>query len=188
MRAHRYCVVVMLGNMHAFDSNGTIKHFESAHDIVDDFLPVRLNAYERRKEMLIKSFTYDRMFGDNKARFIQDIIGGKLSLFNSKNTAISEDCISAQLQQLGFASDDDLENVRSDAGSKNPKKESKQTFKYLLEMPIQSITEDKYHKLLASQVNHQKQLNEVMELTPIDMWLLDLNLLKEALQKHEDAS
>jgi DNA topoisomerase II len=55
-------------NMHAFDMHGTIRRYDSAEDVADEFFPVRLGLYEDRKSVLESEAAYNAMVLRNKAR------------------------------------------------------------------------------------------------------------------------
>lgn len=55
-------------NMNAFDTNGTIKKYENAEKIIEDFYSVRMDMYYKRKVDLEKKVEYQTKFAINKVR------------------------------------------------------------------------------------------------------------------------
>ena len=59
-----------------------LKIFDKAEDIVKHFVSVRLGWYQTRKDYLINKTEKQLALVTNKARFIKDIIDGKLKINN----------------------------------------------------------------------------------------------------------
>jgi len=66
--------------MHAFDGSGVMQKYSSAADIIEEFFPMRLELYYRRRYEMIKTSRFDELLTGSKARFIDDILTGMLSL------------------------------------------------------------------------------------------------------------
>eukprot|EP00201_Polytomella_parva_P007132 CAMPEP_0175084448 /NCGR_PEP_ID=MMETSP0052_2-20121109/28066_1 /TAXON_ID=51329 ORGANISM="Polytomella parva, Strain SAG 63-3" /NCGR_SAMPLE_ID=MMETSP0052_2 /ASSEMBLY_ACC=CAM_ASM_000194 /LENGTH=1591 /DNA_ID=CAMNT_0016356255 /DNA_START=27 /DNA_END=4799 /DNA_ORIENTATION=- len=84
-------------NMMLFDAKGIIKHFPTPEHIIEDFFPLRLEYYERRRQALLKAVRakYQRIL--NCARFIQFVVDGKLTVNRRKKAEIEVD-----LERFGF--------------------------------------------------------------------------------------
>jgi len=99
-----------LENMHAFDSYNVIRKYSSTSDIIDSHFNVRLQLYQKRRTHLIKAAIASEAFARNKARFVDEILSGKLSLFSTVNNqikskilkALSSDDMAASLRKNGF--------------------------------------------------------------------------------------
>merc|ERR1719158_1622315 len=71
-------------NMVLFDSEGKIKKYKNALQIIEEFAGVRLKYYSLRKQYLINKLTLERDLLSNRARFIHMIVTKKLIVSNRK--------------------------------------------------------------------------------------------------------
>ena len=63
-----------------FDSNGCIKRYTRAEDIMRDFFEVRMDYYGRRKDYLEGMLAAESLKLDNIARFIMEKIEGTITI------------------------------------------------------------------------------------------------------------
>ena len=84
-------------NMHLWGPEGGIKRYDSPEQIMDDFFPVRLRFYERRKEELERRLGLLVRELGNKHRFCKLVVDGEVVLFRK-----SRGDIEALLEQHGF--------------------------------------------------------------------------------------
>ena len=186
-------------NMNAFDPNLRIQKYASPEDIVDDYFPVRLGLYHDRKEAIESSKEFSAALNRNKARFIEEVLDGKVDLVSGKIT--KEDAIN-QLKELDFDKVASLENIltRSIAAAKmNSKKHTKsdqnsddddhnegtelKQYDYLLNMPLSSLTVDKIDSLREGAEKTEAELYDIRQATPEKLWHQDLDRLDEYLKK-----
>jgi DNA topoisomerase-2 len=147
-------------NFTVLDEFGKLKIFTTASEIISYFVQFRLKFYDKRKEYLISKLNSELKLISNRARFIQMIVLGKLKV----NNVPKKEIIQA------------LENAKFDLidGS----------YSYLLSMPINSLTREKYEELKNQEAEKKKELEEVKKTLPIDMYKKDLNDLKTCLTKN----
>jgi hypothetical protein len=115
--------------------------------------------YDKRKAFIINRLENELSILSNKARFIKSIITGKLKVNNVPRKEI--------ILYL------EKDNFDQHGGS----------YQYLLALPIYSLTKETYEALLADMSQKAKELADIKEKQPIDMYREDLNQLKKALQK-----
>eukprot|EP00928_Gymnodinium_smaydae_P069983 TRINITY_DN53940_c0_g1_i1.p1 TRINITY_DN53940_c0_g1~~TRINITY_DN53940_c0_g1_i1.p1 ORF type:complete len:1309 (-),score=272.18 TRINITY_DN53940_c0_g1_i1:634-4497(-) len=84
-------------NMILFDSEGKIRKYETAEDIVRDFAVTRLEMYGKRKEFLVNKLTFECEVLNAKVRFIKLVISGELVI---KRRKIAD--LIAELRRRGF--------------------------------------------------------------------------------------
>ena len=84
-------------NMVLFDSEGKIKKYETAEEIVRDFAKTRLTMYDKRKEFLVGRLTRECEILSAKARFIKLVVSAELVVKRRK----IKDLIS-ELRQRSF--------------------------------------------------------------------------------------
>jgi len=145
-------------NLTTIDENGELKIFNKAEDIVKHFVDVRLTWYQTRKEYLIDKTEKQLALVTNKARFINDIIKGKLKINN-----IPKEKIVAYLK---------TNNYDTVHGS----------YDYLLSMAIHSLTKERYEKLLLEKEGCIIALKTLKVIEPKEMYLTDLKKLKASIK------
>lgn len=145
-------------NFTVLDEHGKLKIFNNANEIIKYFVNFRLGYYQKRKDYLILKITDELILLSNKARFIKEIIDGKLKINN-----VPRKDIIAYLEKAKY---DEIN------GSHN----------YLLSMPIHTLTKEKYEELLRQEGDKKKELAEVKSYIPKEMYKKDLNDLKKALK------
>ena len=129
-------------NMHLFNANGTIKKYETAEEILQEFYDQRLSYYQKRKDWLLKVKQEETSRASNRVRFILMVISGEIVIANRKR-----DEILGVLKKKGF---DELP-----AKTRRPKaktavdnedeeeEDSKVSYDYLLSMPLWNLTLEK---------------------------------------------
>ena len=144
-------------NMHAFDCAGKLKKFHSVYDIVDAYMPRRMELYVARKNDRLVRLTSDAKTVSNKARFIQMVIKDAIELRNQKSADVD-----ARLTQLSFD--------RSNDG-----------FAYLTKLPMDSVTRENAKRLMDESERMKEEIRALEATTPREMWLADINALKTQL-------
>lgn len=146
-------------NMVAFDQKGKLHRYISVKDIINEFYEVRLDFYQKRKEALINAVTKDLDLLENKARFITDVIEGRIVISKKKKI--------------------ELEAILSEKEFKPIGKESSESFDYLLTMPLLSLTKEKVDNLIKEKNEKEKLLESLFSITTKGMWRTDLEILKK---------
>ena len=145
-------------NLTTIDENGELKIFDKAEDIVNHFVGVRLEWYQTRKDYLINKTKKQLALVTNKARFIKDIIDGKLKINN-----VPKDKIIAYLKMNAY------DTVHG-------------SYDYLLSMAIHSLTKERYEKLLQEKEGCIIALKVLKATDPKEMYLTDLKKLKASIK------
>ena len=146
-------------NYTTLDEHGKLKVFNSVAEIVEYFVNFRLTFYEKRKARLLVDLAHDVKFLSNRARFIKAIIDKELTVNGVKKTDLVN-----TLENMGFDKEDD-------------------TYDYLLSMPIQTLTKEKYDELCKKVDVKQKELDKVNRTSHEKMYRDDLALLRNQVQK-----
>jgi len=145
-------------NLTTIDETGKLRIFDKVEDIVKYFVQIRLGWYEKRKSYMISRLEKEAMVLSNKARFIKDIIDGKLKVNN-----VPKKNIVLYLQKASY---DEVDG----------------SYNYLLNMPIYSLTKERFDELI-KQVEEKKAELEIIKKTESkDMYLTDLETLKKAIK------
>lgn len=160
------CKKYSITNMHLFDSNGTIKKYDSPVEIMEEYYIVRLKTYEKRKLYELEILEYQVKIISNKVKFILMIVDKKLVVNNKKRSELE-----AELEKLKFPK---LGKNRSDTDV---------NYTYLLGMPIYNLTMEKIEELKKQQEDKENQYEELDKLSIEKMWLNELDKLEKEYTK-----
>ena len=144
-------------NMHLFDADDTLRKYEKVTDIIDTYYEVRLKLYGSRKNFMIDALEKELVTLTNKARYIKENLDGTIDLRKKKKEEVNQ-----MLTEKGY---DILDNDTD--------------FKYLVKMPMDSVTEENVEKLLKSKGNKELELETIKSTTIYQMWKNELDELKE---------
>ncbi|KAJ7151616.1 DNA topoisomerase II [Mycena filopes] len=158
-------------NMICFDFEGKIKKYNSPEEIIEDFYPVRLGYYQKRKDHLALELqnVFEKL--TNQARFVQMIVDRELIVSNRKKADIIE----------AGETEEALEQEEDEGGSSNAG-----DYDYLLGMAISSLTKEKIEKLLQSAADKESELLALLKISPKELWNADLDnflVMWEALKR-----
>ena len=153
----KLCTTNTTTNMHLFDSKDTLQKYENVSDIIDSYYGVRLNLYQDRKDYMIDAIEKDLVLLSNKAKYIKENLDGTIDLRKKKKEQVIE-----MLEAKGY---DKLENDEE--------------YKYLVKMPMDSVTEENVDKLLNDKGNKEAELEQIKNTTINKMWITELNQLRE---------
>ncbi len=166
-----------LRNMHAFDHEGKIVKYDNAEAVCDAHFGVRMDMYDKRRESLLRKYAADVAISTNKSRFVSDILNGDITLLRRQGNVSEEDLVE-ELSRKGYESREAIEGrSRSNTGGDGSLKDSpasKRSYAYLLDMPIQSLTEERVVSLKRSSDESMIRLKGMQSSTPTDLWMRDL--------------
>ena len=77
-------------NMHLFHPTKGIHKYESPEMILKDFITLRRDYYDKRKEYLIKVLEAKSKMCDYKSRFVSMVINGEIVVFRRKKKELEE--------------------------------------------------------------------------------------------------
>lgn len=146
-------------NMHLFTDEEKLTKFNSESEIIDRYFPVRLKYYQKRKDYMIDALEKELRLLSNKARYIQATLQGEIDLRNMKKNDIL-----TMLSELKY----DIMEEDTD-------------YKYLLKMPMDSVSEENVERLLKDKSNKEKELAIIQSTSIEKMWLNELDELKKML-------
>lgn len=145
-------------NLTCLDENGKLIIFKNITDLINYFVKFRLSFYSKRKEYQLDELAKQYKTLSNRARFIKDIIDGKLKVNN-----IPKNTITLYLETADY---DEVDG----------------TYNYLLNMPIYSLTKERYKELLEQISNNEKETTRIDKLEPTKMYESDLLELKKKIK------
>jgi len=148
-------------NMHLFDENEKLKKFKTPMEIIDHYIDIRLNTYVKRKKYLIKLLEHETKILINKVKFIKELLNNTLDLRNKKKIDICEMLKNKDYDII----DDDSE------------------FKYLIRLPMDSVSEENIEILEKNKDIKVKELNKLIKTKEKDIWISELTTLKTEMIK-----
>ncbi|KAI8849905.1 DNA topoisomerase [Chytridium lagenaria] len=159
-------------NLVCFDLEGRIWKYATVEDLIKDFYRLRVQYYVKRKESMLNKLTIEWTRLDNKARFIMEIIQGKLVVQNRKKADIVRDLRARDYKPFPKAKGraekkGEEEDEEEDQGNTLGKKdESAQDYDYLLSMAIWSLTSEKVDQLKKELQAKMDEITILTEKTP----------------------
>lgn len=159
-------------NMNMFDANEKLKKYNTPEEIVDDYYPVRIEYYQKRKAYLLDALRKELLVLSNRARYISEILDDTIDL-RRKTTAM-------MVQILKDRKYDTQEGDDGDSGSAG--------YKYLLKLPMDSVSEENVEKLRTEKEKKEKELAHLESKTTENLWHDDLAELEEEYGKFVERS
>ena len=152
-------------NMHLFDENQRLKKYDDVYQIIEDYYPIRYKKYIERKEYLIKELNKILKILSNKARFIKEQCDDVIDLRKKKKQVVIQ-----LLKDRGY-------DLIFDEGEE---------FNYLRKMPIDSVMEENYLKLMKEMEDKKIELETLEKTTIEDMWYGELDELEKEYLKYQN--
>jgi DNA topoisomerase-2 len=146
-------------NMHLFNDEEKLMKFNSEKEIIDSYFPIRLKYYQKRKDYMICALQKELNLLSNKARYVQDNLDGEIDLRKKRK----EDILELLKGKNYDVIDDDAD------------------YKYLLKMPMDSVSEENADRLLKDRDGKEKELVVIQSTSIENMWLNELDELKQYL-------
>lgn len=151
-------------NMHLFDSNDKLKKYANVVDIIEDYYETRIVLYQTRKDYMIEMMSCELLVLHNKTRYIKENLEGTIDLRRK-----SKDVVNEMLAQKSY----DIINDDSD-------------YKYLTELPMNSVTQEKVEQLEKQYNTKKMELDILREITIQQMWFKELDILENEYIKYRN--
>jgi len=146
-------------NMHLFNHEEKLSKYSEIEDILNAYVPVRLDYYQKRKDYQIDSLEKELNLLSNKAKYIQENLDGSIDLRNKKKNVI-----------IKMLEDKLYDKIEED-----------NDYKYLLKMSMDSVSDENAEKIKQDKINKEKELEELKSTTIQEIWMRELNELKSQL-------
>jgi DNA topoisomerase-2 len=137
-------------NMHMFDENSRLHKYNNVEEIIDAFYDVRIKLYEKRKAYLVDELQRKLVKLTNKARYIQEILSEIVDLRKKNAGQVNDLLVSRKFDMI----DGD--------------------YKYLIKMPMDSVTEENIANIIKDRDSAIQELDELMSTSLERMWLTEL--------------
>jgi DNA topoisomerase-2 len=145
---------IKTSNIHMFNAERKLKKYEHVEQLIDDYFSVRYEAYQRRKLALIEEMSNRARLLTNKARYVEYVLIDKIDL--RRKTA---ETVNAMLLSNSF------DMIDGD-------------YKYLVKMPMDSVTTENVEKLRRERDETLRELEVLRQTTLEQMWLRELDALE----------
>uniref|UniRef100_A0A6C0EQF9 DNA topoisomerase (ATP-hydrolyzing) n=1 Tax=viral metagenome TaxID=1070528 RepID=A0A6C0EQF9_9ZZZZ len=151
-------------NMHLFNAEDKLKKYENVEQIIDDYFDTRLDMYKIRKEYMIKALDKELVLLSNKAKYIKENLDGTIDLRKKKKEEVLN-----LLTEKGYnIMDEDTE------------------YKYLIKMPMDSVTEENVEKLNKEYGDKSCELETIKNITVNKMWSNELDKLTQEYMEYKE--
>lgn len=154
---------ISTNNMTAFNSSGNLQKFNNPQEIIQQFYPVRLEYYNKRKSYKLKQIQNSLAKLKNQTYFIESVISGQIKLVNQPKKQIMNQLETMNFLKTGSSLEDN--------------------FSYLLSTPLFNLTFESVTNLRKECDQKEKELQLLESLSPIDLWKKDLDSLEEFIKK-----
>lgn len=146
-------------NMYLYNAHGQIQKYNTPLEIITEFYNIRLQVFSKRKEYICRQLKEDMDILSNKIRFIKCVIANDIEVSKMKKYEL-EECLSSK----------DFMKVRD-------------TFEYLLRIPIYNLTVDKVEDLMKEYSKAEDLYNDVLSKSEKQMWLDELGVFEKEYEK-----
>lgn len=153
-------------NMNLFDAHEKLRKYTTIYHIIEDYYAERLSLYAKRKTAMLAQLANELRVLTNRARYIQEVLDDKLELRRQ-----TKDAIFAKMTQHGY------EHIDGDT-----------EFKYLLKMPMDSVTDENVRQLLSERDTKRAQHQGLQDTTIQALWTKDLDELEVEYKKWATAT
>lgn len=158
-------------NMWAIDENNYPHKFSRPEEILRAFCKKRAWYYGLRYQHMMKVFEEEKNKAYNQYRFVKAIVEKELDITSPSDAELVEILTSEQWQF------DRIYNKReSEDGTLSG-------FAYLFDIKIRSMTKSKFEDLYKEYEKYASKIAQLSEKTPKDLWLDDLNNVRNAYRK-----
>ena len=143
--------------MHVFDEQEKLVKFANVTDMINHYIGVRMHFYVKRKIQQVAELAQETLVLTNKARFITEVLDDVLDLRRKKTAEVS-----VLLQSRKY------DTVQGD-----------RDYKYLVRLPMDSVTAENVEKIIKEKERKETELNELQAKSETQIWLSELKTLKE---------
>jgi len=148
-------------NMHLFNHECKLHKYINVEEIISEFYGVRLALYQKRKGYLIAEMEKRLVRLSNRAKYIQETLKGTIDL-RRKNS----EQVTTMLTEKNYSMIDG-------------------DFKYLVKMPMDSVTEENVANIMKEKENTETELDILRKTTLEKMWVTELDNLDKEYSKYK---
>ncbi|KAB8277202.1 DNA topoisomerase [Aspergillus minisclerotigenes] len=169
-------------NLVAFDPEGRITKYATVDDILKEFYTYRLKFYEKRKQYQLSQLQKELDKLSNQARFVQEIIDGKLVVSKKKKNVLVQ-----ELKDKGYKAfpkvaeavkageEERVVEEDDDESDSQDTEVLSSAYDYLLGMAIWSLTQERVEKLRRQIGEKEVEVDALIKMSKEDIWKRDLD-------------
>ena len=143
---------ISTSNMHMFDANRRLHKYKNVQEIIEQFYLVRIELYETRKAFMVDQLQHKLIKLSNKAKYIEETLHGRVDLRKKRADQVEE-----------LMKHNNFDKIDGD-------------FKYLIKMPMDSVTEENVKHIMKEKDDAKQELDVLMNTTIYQMWLHELEV------------
>jgi DNA topoisomerase-2 len=151
-------------NMHLFDAHDKLKKYANVVDIIEDYYETRIVLYQTRKDYMMDMLSRELLVLSNKTRYIKENLEGTIDLRRKSREVVNQMLTEKQYSMINDDSD----------------------YKYLTELPMNSVTEEKVEQLEKQHESKKMELELLRETSIEQMWFRELELLENEYIKYKN--
>ena len=155
---------ISIENMHLYKDN-VITKYKSANSILEDYIKIRLDAYETRKKYVIKLLTNEMKVLKYRKKFIEQILEKEIIIERKKKSDIIQQLVDNQYPEL------------STSLNGNP------SYDYLTNLPLFSLTAEKIDDINKEYQEKKDELDIYKNTTVQKLWLSELDEFEKSYSK-----
>ena len=144
-------------NMHVFDEKEKLIKCDNVNDLITRYMSVRKEYYVKRKQYQVDALKKEACMLSNKARFISEVLDNVIDLRKKKTAEVST---IMKTRNYDMIDEDD-------------------TYKYLVRLPMDSVTEENVEKIMSERDRKNKELELLVNTTEKQIWLNELDVLRK---------
>ena len=157
-------------NMHLFNRHGQIRKYNSPMEVINEFFEVRMGAYLKRKESMSEELRTSLFILEQKTRFVELVTSRIIDLHHAPD----DDVVEEEEGQLATTDAMLIEHgLKAVDGS----------FRFLLAMPMASMTRKRKHQLEAEREAKREELEALERTDTKTMYCTDLDRVEKELLK-----
>jgi DNA topoisomerase-2 len=152
-KALKLFTTVSTTNMHMFNAECKLHKYSTVEEIIEDFYNLRLGLYGKRKAHLVSDMERKLVRLSNRAKYIQLTLTGAIDLRHKTSPQVQD-----MLSTNGF------DMIDGD-------------YKYLVKMPMDSVTKENVEHIMKEKETTEMELAALMAMSLEKMWLGELEVL-----------
>ena len=159
---------IRTSNMVLFSDKGTLKKYDNVQEIIDTYCNVRFSYYQKRKERNIGDIKNKIKFLGNKKRFLEEVIDGKINLFeiiDGKRRSRKTRDIFVELENKGYDKNNEKEKDEEEKDETDEDNQATELDQLSLfdKSAKQLIIICEYYGLLKSKLKKQEMIEKILQ-------------------------
>lgn len=155
---------IQISNMHVWKNN-EIHKYSNPNYMLKDYVEIRLEMYNKRKEHYVKVLENELKLLKYKRKFIKQVISGEIIISKKQKPVLIQELSDLEYPELST-------NINS-----------KPSYDYLVGMPMWSLTQEKIDELETDYNDKKNELDTYKNKTIQELWLQELDNFETSYNK-----